>query len=166
MPKIIIKDVPPYDGEYELELSGLTNRDYHFIKQVSGVRAGELNEALQAGDIGVFVAVASLILKRNGFADVHTDALWDAEESCFQVAESDADRAAEDADRPLAIEDPNGTLGGSEKSSDSNASENEKQPPSGSNGNTDGEDSQRTPLLTGSPGSVTRVDSDPAIWPV
>ena len=155
--KLVIKNLHPYDGEYELELSGLTNRDYHRIKQLSGVRAGELGEAMQAGDIGVFVAVTEMILKRNGFPQVNVDALWDAEEQCFQVVED----GGEDEDRPPAI----ATTGGEENASAVVANENESTESSGSNGSSDGDASQPTPLVTGSPGSVTFADSDRATSP-
>lgn len=154
MPKLLIQGLQPYDGEYELELSGLTNRDYHRIKQLSGVRAGELPEAMKAGDIGVFVAVTEMILKRNGFPEVNVDALWDAPEDCFQILETAEDAAAEDADRPLDIATP----GGNKNEPADDASNNEKKPLSGSNGDTDGDPNPPTPLRTGALGSVMSAD--------
>lgn len=65
--RVTIEEVHPgLDGEYPLDIDTLTNREYHEIKRVSGVRAGELNESLFAGDLDVVVALALIAMKRNG----------------------------------------------------------------------------------------------------
>lgn len=109
MPNLKIEGVPPYDGEYPLDIDGLTNRELHSIKETCGVRAGEIRDALRAGDVGLFVAVTALILKRAGFLDVNLDVLWDAPEECFKVVETEEDRAAEDAERPPVSPTPGGS---------------------------------------------------------
>ena len=77
MPKIIIEGVPGLDGEYEFALT-FTHRDFRTIKQVSGIRANEVMDALNAGDMDLVVALAEIALQRAGVP--HTvDDLWDAE---------------------------------------------------------------------------------------
>lgn len=79
--KVIISGLPPLDGEYEFDvvelLNSLTNRELHKIKVMSGVRAGELDEALEAGDSDLFLAIALIVLQRRG-RRVDEDMLWDA----------------------------------------------------------------------------------------
>jgi hypothetical protein len=76
----------PLDGEYEFDIAGmltvghpqsLTSREGHRIKVMSGVRAGELEDALAAGDNDVLVAIGAIVLTRNG-KRVVDDRLWDA----------------------------------------------------------------------------------------
>lgn len=77
--KIVLSNVPPYDGEYELDVTYLTNRELHTIKNLCGLRAGELDDALQAGDSDVIVALAVIALERNGKGPVDANVIWDAE---------------------------------------------------------------------------------------
>lgn len=100
--KLIVKGLGAIDGEYEFDLyellgigtsTSLTNRELHRIKEMTGVRAGELIESLAAGDNDVVVGLAAVILTRNrrAFTD---DLLWDApaESSlAFQLADREAD---------------------------------------------------------------------------
>ena len=97
-PKIKIVDVPPYDGEYEMPTSGFTGRETHYIKQVSGLRPAEYDEAMKILDTDVMLSFASVALQRAGHkVDME---LWDADlEHCFEVI---PDPDEEDADRPLA----------------------------------------------------------------
>lgn len=88
MPKLKITGVPPYDGEYEFPES-LNNDDYHLIKEISRVRAGELEEALKAGDIDVLVALVVIALQRQG-VEVDRRVLGRAQPDAFDV-EDDAD---------------------------------------------------------------------------
>lgn len=149
MAKLRVQGVPPYDGEYELPTS-YTNGELHRIKQICGVPAGKLMEASQEGDVGVLVALAAVILERAGH-QVNVQALWDATGDNFDIQQ---DAEAEDADRPPA----EATTGGEPKSSDASVAPNEADSPSGEPGTNDGESNQETPLLTGSPGSVTSAD--------
>lgn len=81
---LVITGIPPYDGEYPIEDNGFTQKEYHFIKQVSGVRAGELQEAMAAGDVAVGVALTAITLERNG-KTVHLPVLWEAKEEASNV---------------------------------------------------------------------------------
>lgn len=79
MPKLIIKDVDTrIDGEYECQLDDLTNRELHFVRQVSGIAATGIIGGLLSGDAGLVVALTSVVLEREGKA-VDLDALWDAQ---------------------------------------------------------------------------------------
>ena len=80
---ITIEGVPGYNGEYPLDITYFTNRELHLIKKVSGVRAGELTEAFNAGDNDLMVAVAAIAIQRHTHKDVNVDALWDAEAGKF-----------------------------------------------------------------------------------
>lgn len=86
MDKLVVTGLGKLDGEYDCNLGemlslgspeALTNREGHRIKQMSGVRAGELDDALEAGDNDVMLALAAIVLSRAGktFDD---DVLWDA----------------------------------------------------------------------------------------
>lgn len=77
MTKVSLTGLGVFNGEYDLDLGYFTNRELHLIKQVSGVRAGEIAEALGAGDNDVLVALAAIAAKRAG-KDVPLDMLWDA----------------------------------------------------------------------------------------
>lgn len=86
MDKLIVKGLPPLDGEYPCDVVGmmivghpeaLTNREAHRVKQMTGLRAGELLDAFEAGDNDITVAFAAVVLGRNRrtFDD---GTLWDA----------------------------------------------------------------------------------------
>lgn len=153
--KIKLSGVPPYDGEYELP-DAFTNRELHYIKQVSGVRAAEIPEASKAGDVGLLIALAAITLQRAGHADLNIDVLWEASGENFEAVEEEDPE--EDDDRPPA----KATSGGNERSSGAVASSSEPQTPSGDSGKNDGDDSQDDPSPTGLPGSATDAVSDPA----
>jgi hypothetical protein len=89
MPQIKIEGVPPYDGEYELDMN-FTNRDLHTIKQVAGVRAGDLNDALEHQDLDLVVALAVNVLRRAG-KPIDMDVLWDSEAGKITLAADEAD---------------------------------------------------------------------------
>lgn len=77
MPKIVIAGVPGLDGEYEMDMT-FTHRDFHTIKQVAGVRANEVMDALEGGDLDIIVAMAEIALRRAGVPH-SVDQLWDSE---------------------------------------------------------------------------------------
>jgi hypothetical protein len=86
---IKIEGVPPYDGEYEIDMN-FTNRDLHTIKQVAGVRAGDLNDALEHRDLDLVVALAVNALRRVG-KPVDMDTLWDAQAGLITLVADVAD---------------------------------------------------------------------------
>jgi hypothetical protein len=79
MAKIKLEGVAPhYDGEYQLDLSYFTNREFQRMKELSGIRPAELMEAVLYRDAGVIVAVAEIALRRDGHEGIETALLWDA----------------------------------------------------------------------------------------
>jgi hypothetical protein len=64
--KISIGGTGLFDGEYELDLDGqpLDHYDAHVIKRIAGVRGGEMEDALRAGDTDMIVALAVVALLR------------------------------------------------------------------------------------------------------
>lgn len=97
MPILRIDGVPPFDGDYEFDTT-FTNQELHLIKQETGVRAGELVEALLAGDTDLVVAIAAILLRRSGKGDPRTTLplLWEATVGLItldfskEIAEDDA----------------------------------------------------------------------------
>lgn len=74
---LTLAGVAPWDGVYEFPDFRFTQRELHRIKQLSGIRAGELIEALDANDTAAMVGVAVVVLARTGKA-VDPDDLFDS----------------------------------------------------------------------------------------
>ncbi len=150
--KLIVTGIPGLDGEYQCNLTdmalegfpeSLTNREGHRVKVMAGVRAGELLEALNAGDNDVFLAFAAIILTRRG-KRFDEAVLWDAPMGVgvsFDIASRDD--GTDEVDPPLpAASGQSDTSGGTsgEQSSDPSPSD---------------------PSSTGSQPSDTSATSDP-----
>jgi hypothetical protein len=112
------------DGAYEFDVADLigiggpamlTGHEAHLIKQMSGVRAGELEEALVAGDWDAMLALAAVILARHD-KRVTADQLRDLPLSAvvFDFAKRTVE-AEDDAGPPpvTADETPSANGGGS-----------------------------------------------------
>ena len=106
MPVLKIEGVPSLDGEYDLDITSFTNRELHIIKQESGVRAGELEEAFGAGDNDLLVAITLIILRREekGEPAQLRDLIWDAEAGAVTFDLTDEEKAEEDEAVPPASE--------------------------------------------------------------
>jgi hypothetical protein len=125
MDTITIEGVRAYNGDYPLDLSYFTNRELNLIKTVSGVRAGELSEAFEAGDNDLMVAIAAIAIWRKSGDKPNVDMLMDAEAGKFTFKlEAEAD---EDESLPPPTEP-----GNDETTADGNSSDGES-----SNGSTD-----------------------------
>jgi hypothetical protein len=83
---LVVQGFGSLDGDYRFDLlafiregdpDALTYREWHRIKTVSGVRAGEFIEAWDAGDLSLQLAVALVVLGRKGKNVTESD-LWDA----------------------------------------------------------------------------------------
>lgn len=95
MPAVVIKGVPPWDGRYELpDAFNFNNRELDQIKRMCGTRAGEILDELERGDAGTVVAIATVVLAKEGKV-VDPDDLWNAEGGSvmldFATPEADAD---------------------------------------------------------------------------
>lgn len=108
---LTLSGVPPWDGRYEFEDFSFTNRELHRIKQLSGIRAGELIEALDANDTAAFVGVAAVVMGRYG-KDVVVDDLWDSAVGSIRL-----DIEADDDDGVVADPPPSGLAGDDEPTS-------------------------------------------------
>ena len=150
MPTLKIEGVSRLDGEYPLDITSFTNRELHLIKQESGVRAGEIEEAFGAGDNDLIVVIALIVLQREGKGQAAQikDALWDAEAGAITFDFSDLEEE-EDA-LPPADEPP---------ASGSNDSERQSSGPSSV---PDSASLARLPSRTGGPTSLTGSTSDRA----
>lgn len=127
--KIVIEDVPPYDGEYEFE-GAFTNRELHIIKRISGVRAGELEEASTAMDSDLLVAIAVVLLRRAGKLPRHVpdeavELFWEAEAGSIRYvgAKGDAGPPAPTSSDALAEPSVNDGSSGAASSASSGTSE-------------------------------------------
>lgn|SRR5574337_1508169 len=67
MALIRISQIPPYDGEYELDIErAFTTRELRWIKQMSGYLPRTLQEGLEGGDADLFIALAVIAMERAG----------------------------------------------------------------------------------------------------
>jgi hypothetical protein len=151
MPKVTIAGIPGVDGEYLLDLDDqFTNRELHLIKQLSGVRAGEVGEAFAAGDNDLIVALTLIALKRAG-REVSVDLIWDAKAGGVTFEQTDEEKAAQEEANALP---PKLGLIASEDS-------NSAKEPSGSSLSTGSENQESVQSPSGSPRSGIGSISDP-----
>lgn len=155
MDKLVVAGLGGIDGEYDCDIAGmlslgtpdsLTNGEGRQIKLMSGVRAGELEEAIIAGDSDVLVALAAVILRRHRVRfDEKT--LWDA--PMGSALDLRMDEPEEDEDNvPPGIAPP-------EKASD------ELEPSGGASSSRQSDGLQEShPSSTGRPDSAISVVSD------
>lgn len=95
MPKVVI-DTPRIQGEYPLDLA-FTHRDFSTIKRIAGVRANEVMDALNAGDLDIVVAIAMIALRKAN-VPFHEHDLWDAPAGSITV---EFDEGEGDVDPPV-----------------------------------------------------------------
>lgn len=93
MDRFVANGVPPYDGEWEIDLSYFTNRELHTIKRMSGVRGGELEDALAKIDNDVGIALFVIALERSKkFPNIVEDIIWEARSDAIRFVEDEAAR--------------------------------------------------------------------------
>jgi len=114
MPTLIVKDVDTrLDGEYECKLDDLTNREFHLIRQMSGIAPTGVVGGLLSQDVGLVVALATVVLEREG-KPVNVEALWDAQHGSLVF-----DFTGDPGDERPPEQPPSG--GNDNESSDANA---------------------------------------------
>lgn len=135
MARIIVKDIPPYDGDYELDSERTFNtHEWRWIKEVSGYMPLTVDDGFAGGDPSLFVALAVICMHRAGkvekgrvleVADSLADAPFDGR-SISMVG----DAVEEDTEIPL---DLTNTPGGSSPTGSYSSSESkrESEKPSG-----------------------------------
>jgi hypothetical protein len=101
MPNVTIANLYNLDGEYPLDLT-FTHRDFRDIKKIAGVRANEVMDALNAGDMDIIVALAAIALRRSG-KTFDVEQLWDAEAG--NITLDLTDQEVEDASPPPTSND-------------------------------------------------------------
>jgi hypothetical protein len=120
MDTIRIEGVPQYDGEYPIDVSTLTMRELHQMKQLTGLRLFEFDSALAAGDLDVIVGLAVVSLQRAG-KTVDADLIWDAELGAVSLIVGDDDGPP--AASPNEPHSDDQTSSGDASSSDSDSPE-------------------------------------------
>lgn len=103
MDSLRIEGIRAYDGDYPLDMTYFTNRELNFIKTVSGIRAGELEEAFSAGDNDLMVAIAGIAIWRKMGEKPNMDALWDTPAGKFTFLMEDTADEEDDDDVPPPI---------------------------------------------------------------
>jgi hypothetical protein len=155
--KLVVEGVLGLDGEYDADISYFTNRELHKVKVLTGLRAGEFEEAFKVGDNDVIVAIATVILERNGKGEA-AELLWDAPAGVVTLDLGDEEEAPEVDVRPP---DSSPTTSGPESSSVGKPSESEQRKLTGGSLSNGGGHPENVPSPTGSPPSDTGVVSDP-----
>jgi hypothetical protein len=142
MPTLIVKDVDTrLDGEYECKLDDLTNREFHLIRQMSGIAPTGVVGGLLSQDVGLVVALATVVLEREG-KPVNVEALWDAQHGSLAFDFTDAPGDERPPEQPPS--------GGSDSENDA---ENKKgSPGSGSGSGKSSGSRRRGPKATGERG--------------
>lgn len=132
---------PALDGDYPFDVETLNNRDLHTIKEISGVRAAELEESFKAGDNDLTVAFCGIALQKAG-KTFSWDAIWNAKFGMIQFVVDD------EAEDPLA------------EAPETPADKSESKPTSGDSSAHDSGQNQNGQSFTGIPDSGTGSDSD------
>ena len=110
MMTLVVKGCAPWDGRYEFDDFSFTNRELYEIKQLSGIRAGELIEALETNDTAAYVGVAMVVLQRHGHR-LDPDDLWNAKVGSISIELGGAGDDADPQTPPPADEPGNATSG-------------------------------------------------------
>lgn len=102
--KIKIEGIPPYDGEYPLELEKLSNRDHKTIKDMSGLTVTGWMDGFRNADMTFFAALAVVAARRSGRHGpiINEDMFWDAEAGKITLVEEASDSTAVNPTMPEA----------------------------------------------------------------
>lgn len=120
MATIKIEGIDGLDGSYEFDPSFFTNRELHIIKQETGLRAGELGDAVEQGDNDLVVTLAYIALRRLGKPQAVMDALWDAKTGgiTLMLGDEDSDDSPPEQVPPSESDDGGTSDGGKQTSGD------------------------------------------------
>lgn len=145
MPKLIIADVDTrFNGEYDVDISDLTNRELHFIYQQCQVTPVDIFRSLLTGHAGLVVALTAVMLERAG-KQPDVAALWDAAAGLIRFDWSDEKAEVENE---LPPQTP--PVGGAETSND--AETDDGKPTSGSRSRSTSADQAAAPKRSGGHG--------------
>ncbi len=143
MPKLTVRDLPPLDGEYEadFDIYNLDTTEVRTIKRLSGVRFGEIEEALSAMDMDLFTAFAVVFMVREGKHQRQVEALVEktkpAQNFEWDFTDLEAEQK-EDEDRPPDSQ----TVSGSESEPDEAPRPSDSSPPSANGSSSSSESSE------------------------
>jgi hypothetical protein len=160
MPNTIVVHIPPYEGEYPIDINTRTFSTFEWrtIKKISGYMPLTITEGWEGGDPDLFLALAIIAMLRAGriekremvaVAESLEDAEVDGVAISFVLEDDEAE--ADDADPPNASSEPESS------SSTEGSKPGSGEDSSGSSGLSPERSSQST---SGSPDSVTGSDSD------
>lgn len=159
--KIIIKGIGGIDGEYDLDIGAmldfghpetLTQGEAHKIKKATGLRLGELEDAVDAGDSDMVIAFATVVLDR-AKKRYDIESLWDAPLGSIVLEADEESVEGDDAD-PLSL----GAKNESSEPSDRNG---------GGSGNPPSETSPpKGPSPTGDSTSATPTSDPVSVHPI
>lgn len=148
MAVIVIENVPPYDGEHEVDLTYFTLGEQARIFDISKVRPVNYSDALVEADPRFRVALTVVTLERSGHAVEWLELFWQARPEQLLIDLTRGPGVPEPvppASSPLTTEHESG--------------ENERNGSSGEHSATDGASSPESdPSATGVPGSATNAD--------
>lgn len=153
MSKIVIEGVGPgYDGEHDIDFTKLTNRDYRTVKRVSGLRAGEFENAIVTRDLDLVVGLAIVAFAHEGKV-CDEDVLLDAKAGTVRLLIGDevVEEAGEAGEEIPPQQEPAATSDG-----------HESKPTSGETSTPHSGSLVSLPSPTGPHGSATGAGSDPA----
>lgn len=92
--RLTVKDVPGLDGDYDADFSRFTNNEGKLIKRLSGVRMGEIRDAMKAGDNDLIVACAVVFMARAGKdPEMVEQLLGEADIGCIELDVTDEEKA-------------------------------------------------------------------------
>jgi hypothetical protein len=107
--KLVISGLGKLDGEYPFDFldllvegrpGSLTHRELHRIKMVTGLRAGEFEDAWRNGDNDLYIVLSLVILTRAG-KSYDDDLLWDAKAGQLQIVLGEREEE-DDVDPPVS----------------------------------------------------------------
>lgn len=150
VPTLTVAGIAGLDGTYDLDLGKFQNEELHTIKKITGVRAGELEDAIQAGDNDLMVAFAVIALRRAG-RQVDASHLWKADVGAITV---DFGEAEEEVRPPTLPPEP-----GHESSDEGANGQSSSSKDSGNSSTLTGGEHQSPPSPTGPPGSEDSAGS-------
>lgn len=125
MDKLIVTNLPPYDGEYEFENLEFTFGELHKIKQMTGLRRGDFMDAVVSRDADLDIAFSLVVLERHGHT-ADPKILWAATPGSLTLVFGDDDEADDAA--PLA---KNESLSGGDSSNPASDNQENDQSPTG-----------------------------------
>jgi hypothetical protein len=147
-PIIRITGISGFNGDYPLDLEEefLGNDELHELKKETGIRGGEITEALDAGDNDLLVMLAVFAVRRSG-KTISPSVVWKAKVGGIEFIVDEEEEGEESLPPPSEPDEPKNGLETAESS--------------GATSELPADPSPVTQLRTGIPSSDTSADSDP-----